>query len=96
MSDHASTVRWHEQMFLWSCHLYYVEDKPVFDDAAFDAVVRCLDLNRDLWSPVFRERMALIDAGPTLMPTAHLVRLTDDEIADAHTWAGYITFLRRF
>lgn len=95
---HRPTVRWHEQMFLWSCHLYYVEDKPVLDDQSFDATVRCLDLNQDLWSPVFRERMLFLkhDMRMSLITTAHTVRITDAEIEDARTWAGYLKFLRRF
>lgn len=95
---HIGTVRWQEQLFLWSCHLYYVEDNPVEDDASFDATVKCLDLNQDLWSPVFRERLAFFghDMRMSLKITAHAISLTKSEIRDAHTWAEYVKFLKRF
>lgn len=95
---HRSTVRWNERIFLWSCHLYYVEDRPAIDDATFDATVRCLDLNQNLWSPVFRERMLFFghDMRMSLKPLAHAITLTDEEIEDAHTWREYVRFLNRF
>lgn len=94
-NEHIATVRWHERLFLWNSHFYYVEDAPVFDDAEFDGVVRCLTLNRELWSPVFRDRMNFL-GGDDLKTVAFQIRLTDLEIADAHQWAAYIRFLRKF
>lgn len=88
----VSSVRWAEKRYLWACYLYYNADSSPVSDDDHDATERQLELNRDTWSDYFKSH--LDDPSKSLKPQAHAIALSEDEIANAFTWADYVKFVR--
>lgn len=88
----ASSVRFAEMCYLWASHLYYVgAGSPVSDDD-HDATERMLELSRSEWSDYFKSHLA--EPSRPLKTQAHAIRLSEEEIDNAHLWAGYVEFVR--
>ena len=77
-------IRWQQEMFMHSCYLYYVLDKPRLSDADFDSIVRILEDHYD----ELDERIKDLCPDGKLKPIAYMIPsiMTSQEIFEAMEW----------
>ena len=76
--------QWQVDMFLYSCYLYYVLDKPKLPDSDFDSIVRLLEDHYD----ELPERIKILCPERKIKPVAYMVPsiMTSEEIFEAMEW----------
>ena len=80
----AQIIKHQEQMFLHSCYLYYVLDKPLLSDGDFDSIVRILEDHYD----ELDDRIKILCPDGKLKPIAYMIPsiMTSQEIFEAMEW----------
>ena len=80
----SQIIKHQEQMFMHSCYLYYVLDKPLLSDADFDSIVRILEDHYD----ELDDRIKILCPDGKLKPIAYMIPsiMTSQEIFEAMEW----------
>ncbi len=80
----SQIIKWQQEMFIHSCYLYYVLDKPKLSDADFDSIVRILEVYYD----ELDDRIKILCPDGKLKPIAYMIPsiMTSQEIFEAMEW----------
>lgn len=79
--------KWQQDMFIYSCYLYYELDDPILSDQVFDAHCKMLLEHYEDCTPDFKARVSREDLRTG---SGFALNYTEDEIAGALKWKNRV------